>query len=114
MDCSPPGSSVLGILQARIGLPFPSPEDPPGPGDEPGAPALQADSPPTESPGKPFGLVAKLCLTFCDPCGAWVAHHALLCPWDFPGKDTGVSCHFLLQMLRSGIAESYGSSVFNF
>ena len=21
----------------------------------------------------------------------------LLCPWDFPGKDTGVGCHFLLQ-----------------
>ena len=21
----------------------------------------------------------------------------LLCPWDFPGKNTGVSCHFLLQ-----------------
>ena len=21
----------------------------------------------------------------------------LLCPWDFPNKDTGVSCHFLLQ-----------------
>ena len=21
----------------------------------------------------------------------------LLCPWDFPGKETGVSCHFLLQ-----------------
>ena len=21
----------------------------------------------------------------------------LLCPWDFPGKDTGVDCHFLLQ-----------------
>ena len=20
----------------------------------------------------------------------------LLCPWDFPGKDTGVGCHFLL------------------
>ena len=20
-----------------------------------------------------------------------------LCPWDFPGKDTGVGCHFLLQ-----------------
>ena len=20
-----------------------------------------------------------------------------LCPWDFPGKDSGVSCHFLLQ-----------------
>ena len=21
----------------------------------------------------------------------------LLCPWDFPGKNTGVGCHFLLQ-----------------
>ena len=21
----------------------------------------------------------------------------LLCPWDFPGEDTGVVCHFLLQ-----------------
>ena len=21
----------------------------------------------------------------------------VLCPWDFPGKDTGVGCHFLLQ-----------------
>ena len=27
-------------------------------------------------------------------------HHGatrLLCPWDFPGKNTGVGCHFLLQ-----------------
>ena len=22
---------------------------------------------------------------------------SLLCPWDFPGKNTGVCCHFLLQ-----------------
>jgi len=21
----------------------------------------------------------------------------MLCPWDFPGKNTGVCCHFLLQ-----------------
>ena len=25
---------------------------------------------------------------------------AWLCPWDFPGKDTGVGCHFLLQHLH--------------
>ena len=33
VDCSPPGSSVHGILQARYwsGLPFPSPGDPPDP-----------------------------------------------------------------------------------
>ena len=32
------------------GLPFPSPEDLPDPGIEPGFPALQADSLPTEPP----------------------------------------------------------------
>ena len=24
----------------------------------------------------------------------------LLCPWDSPGKNTGVSCHFLLQCMK--------------
>ena len=24
----------------------------------------------------------------------------LPCPWDFPGKNTGVSCHFLLQCMK--------------
>ena len=45
-DCSPPGSSVHGILQARIctGLPCPSPGDLPDPGIEPASLALQADS----------------------------------------------------------------------
>ena len=46
MDCSLPGSSVLGIFQARIleWVAFPSPEDLPDPGIEPRSPALQADS----------------------------------------------------------------------
>ena len=35
------------------GLPFPSPGDLPNPGIEPGSPALQADSLPSEPPGKP-------------------------------------------------------------
>ena len=35
------------------GLPFPSPGDLPNPGVEPGSPALQADSLPTELQGKP-------------------------------------------------------------
>ena len=30
--------------------------------------------------------------SFETPWTAW-----LLCPWDFPGKNTGVRCHFLLQ-----------------
>ena len=42
MDCSPPGSSVCRIPQARIleWLPFPPPGEIPGPGIEPGSPAL--------------------------------------------------------------------------
>ena len=27
----------------------------------------------------------------------WTVATRLLCPWDSPGKDTGVGCHFLLQ-----------------
>ena len=42
MDCSPPGSSVHGILQAKI--PFPSPGNLPDLGKEPECLALQADS----------------------------------------------------------------------
>ena len=56
-DCSPPGSSVHGILQARIleWVAFPSPGDPSNPGIEPRSPALQADSLLSEPPGKPAG-----------------------------------------------------------
>ena len=32
--------------------------------------------------------------------------HRLLCPWDFPGKNTGAGCHFLLQ----GIFLTQGSN----
>ena len=30
-----------------------------------------------------------------QPHGLWCAR--LLCPWDSPGKNTGVGCHALLQ-----------------
>ena len=53
MDYSLPDASIHGILQASILLPCPSPEDLPEPGIEPGCPALQADSLPSEPPGKP-------------------------------------------------------------
>ena len=39
------------------GLPFPSPGDLPNPGIEPGSPTLQADSLPSEPPGKPLTKV---------------------------------------------------------
>ena len=40
------------------------------------------------------GLIAKSCLTL-QPRG--LSPTRLLCPWDFPGKNTGVGCHSLLQ-----------------
>ena len=36
-----------------------------------------------------------------QPCALWPAR--LLCPWDFPGKNTGVGCHFLLQGSNVGL-----------
>ena len=39
------------------------------------------------------------------PCGLYLARH--LCPWDFSGKNTGVSCHFLLP----GIFPTQGSNL---
>ena len=54
MDCSSAGSSVSGVLQARIrsGLPFLSSGDLPDPGIEPGSSALQPYSLPSDSTGK--------------------------------------------------------------
>ena len=57
MDCSPPGSSVHGISQARIlELPFPSPEDLPDPEIKPESHLLhwQVDSLPLHCLGSPF------------------------------------------------------------
>ena len=53
VDCSLPGFSIHGILQARIwsGLPFPSPGDLPNPEIEPGSPTLEADALTSEPPG---------------------------------------------------------------
>ena len=53
--CDPLDYTVHGILQARIleWVAFPSPGDLPNPGIEPRSPALQVDSLPAESQGKP-------------------------------------------------------------
>ena len=57
MDCSPPGFSVHGILRGKnTGVGSHSlydPEDLPDPGIKSKYPALQADSLPSEPPGKP-------------------------------------------------------------
>ena len=48
-------------------------------------------------------VVIQSCLTL-RPLGLYPSR--LLCPWDFPGKNTGASCHSLLQ----GIFRTQGSN----
>ena len=59
MDCSPPGSSVHGILQARIleWVTMPSSGGSSRPRDQTQVSALQADSSPSGPPGKPCSQV---------------------------------------------------------
>ena len=40
----------------------------------------------------------QLCLTLCDP-HRWQPSR-LPCPWDSPGKNSRVGCHFLLQCMK--------------
>ena len=39
------------------------------------------------------------CPTLCDPMDCSLPGFSL-CPWDSPGKNTGVGCHFLLQCMK--------------
>ena len=73
--------------------------------ESPAASTLQADSLPLSHQGSPKNSrVVKSCLTLLQPHG--LQHFGLLCPWDSPGKNTGVGCHFLLQ----GIFLTQGSN----
>ena len=58
-------------------------------------------------PGKILGgggcLVSKSCLTLVT---SWTIFHQVPLSMDFPGKNTGVGCHFLLQ----GIFPTQGSN----
>ena len=49
-------------------------------------------------------ISTQLCPILCSPHGLWPA--MLLCPWDFPGQNTGLGCKSLLQ----GILPTQGSN----
>ena len=68
MDCSLPGCSVHGLLQARIleWVAFPSPEDLSDPGIEPRSPALQADTLPSEPPRSEVDCQGNSPIVFLD------------------------------------------------
>ena len=108
MGCTQPGSSVHGILQARLlewlatsfsGI-FPT--------QGLNLPLLhllhwQVDSLPLAPPGKHI-LSLLLLLSCFSPVQLWRPHRwqptRLPRPWDSPGKHTGMGCHFLLQCMK--------------
>ena len=75
-DCSPPGSPISGILQARtlewVAISFSNAYE-------------------SEKWKGSHSVVSD----FSRPHGLQPTR--LLCPWDFPGKSTGVGCHCLLR-----------------
>ena len=88
----------------RSGLPFPPPEDLPTPGIKPESLLLQVESllpePLGETPCTHTAAAAKSpqsCPTLCDPTDGSPPGSR---PWDSPGKNTGVGCHFLLQCMK--------------
>ena len=68
--CQAPLSMRFSRQEYWSGLPFPSPGDLPDPGIQPGPLALQADSLPSEPPGKPIYLLFIPQFLFF-PLGMW-------------------------------------------
>ena len=105
MDCSPPGSSVHEVFQARIlervAISF-SRESPP-PRDWSliswvfciGRQIFFTSASPTAAAA---AKSLQSCPTLCDPRDS--SPTRLPRPWDSPGKNTGVGCHCLLQCMK--------------
>ena len=101
MDCNSPDFSVHGILQARIleWVATPYSRGCSLRGSNLRLLHCREISLPLSHLGSPklmvvVVIVAKLCPSLAAP---WSVATRLLCPWDFPGKNTGAGCHFLLQ-----------------
>ena len=64
---------------------------------------LQAGSLPLVPPGKPISFLCSVASVVSNSVRTHGQQYMdrLLCPWDSPGKYTGVGCHFLLHFLLS-------------
>ena len=91
--CQAPLSMRFSRQAYWSGLPFPSPGDLPDPGIEPRSPALQADSLPTEPPGKPCEPYCTL-LKKSNPLRAAALRPCTICqslrgsPLEWPALST--------------------------
>ena len=96
MDCCLPGSSVHGILQARVleWVVISSIGDLPDPGIEPRFPALQADSLPPEPSGKP--IMMDTCHKFVQTQRTCNTKRELKCKiWTLVNNNLSILTHHL-------------------
>ena len=104
MDCSPPGSSVHGILQARIlewvAISFSRVFS--WLGIEPGSPELQADSLSNELQGKPQEMKSKVNFKGEDyTCGFWNQAQRRKTRWGWKWWQTLVSLSLMSHRLET-------------
>ena len=102
-----PLSKVFSRQEYWNGLPSPPPGNLPNPRIKPWSTALKADSLPSEPPGQVMWLwiivLPIACVCACSVVSDSLRPHVLeptrlcLCPWNFPGKNTGIGCYFPLQ-----------------
>ena len=90
MDCSPPGSPIPGILQARtlewVAISF--------------------------SKAWKWKVKVKSLSHVRLLATAWTAAHQAPRPWDFPSKSTGVGCHCLLRFSLGSPTSKITHSIF--
>ena len=107
-----PLSMGLPRQECWSGLPFPSSGDLPNPGIEPGSPVLQADSLPTELPGKPAHFSNSYCLhqQFSNslPKHTWKTRHGPLSS-TFQGMGYRGESIIYMTFLSDSVSSSIGS-----
>ena len=104
-----PLSTWLPKQEYWSGLPFLSPGNLLDPGIKSTSPAL-TDASPLAPPGKPTVTICAVLSHSLVSDSLWshgLRPTRLLCPWDSPGKNTGVGCRALLQ----GIFPTQGSNL---
>ena len=103
MGCNLPGSSVHGILQAKIleWFAVPSSRRSSWPKGWTHVSYIYLHWQMHSFPFRPPGKLSCVCMCVCSVVSNSLWPHRLqptrlLRPWDFPGKSTGVRCHCLL------------------
>ena len=102
MDCSLPGSSAHGILQVRIleWVAMPSSRRFSGPRDPTHISCIFCTAGGFFT-AEPKGSACQVASVVSDSMRPHRWQPTRLCrPWDSPGKNTGVGCHFLLQCMK--------------